>query len=461
MNLIRSMLLLTAVTWLGCATLALADEMPPTLHTPDKLQGADVSTPGVPAAPTKTPTDTPPVMDLTITPTGLWQRVRNDFGMPDLKNPQVQQQERWLLGHQDYLRNAVARSSLYLYYVMDEVEKRGMPSEIALLPFIESAYNPIAYSRAQASGIWQFIPSTGKRYGLEQNFWYDGRRDVIAATDAALDYLDKLYETFGNWDLALAAYNWGENSVARAIANNTARGRPADYLSLKMPQETRNYVPKLQAIKNIVADPERYGIDLADIPNRPYFATVTTNRHIDIQLAAKFAEVPVAEFMSLNPGYIRPVIRVSNEDETLLIPADKVGVFRANFEQRHDEPLVSWRTYTLKRDDRLSRVATKYGIGLVELKRINGISSRRKIGPGTTVLVPVKATDTAVDLPDLPAPPLPVFRRTRHHVSHHKGGIRTASTKKTNHKSIIDNKSTAALNSRKQAMLAESGHHAD
>lgn len=455
MTLIRLMLLLTAAAWWGCATLAQADEVP---NAPDKLQAADGgASAGTPAAPAKTPAVTLPVMDLTVAPAGLWQRVRNDFGLPDLRSPQVQQQERWLLGHPEYLRNAVARSSLYLYHIIDEVEKRGMPSEIALLPFIESAYNPIAYSRAHASGIWQFIPSTAKRYGLEQNFWYDGRRDVIAATDAALDYLEKLYETFGDWDLALAAYNWGENGVSRAIAKNEAKGLPTDYLSLKMPRETRYYVPKLQAIKNIVADPGRYGIDLTDIPNRPYFATVTTNRHIDVQLAAKFAQVPVQEFMSLNPGYTRPVIRVNNEDETLLLPADKVGVFRANFEQSHDEPLVSWRTYTLKRDDRLSRVAAKYGISLVELKRINGISSRRKIGPGMTVLVPVKATDAAVDLPDLPAPPPPVFRtyRTHHRASHHKGGVKTASTKKTAHKSIIENKPTAALNVRKQTMLAD------
>jgi len=447
------MLLLMAVAS-GCAVPAQAGEMP---GEPGKLQVADGGVSNAQTTPAQTTADTPPLMDLTVEPTDLWPRIRNDFGLPDLTGPLVEQQERWLVQHPDYLRNAVARSSRYLYHIIDEVEKRGMPSEIALLPFIESAYNPIAYSRAHASGIWQFIPSTAKLYGLEQNFWYDGRRDVIAATDAALNYLEKLYETFGSWNLALAAYNWGENGVARAIAKNEAKGLPTDYLSLKLPRETRDYVPKLQAIKNIIADPGRYGLDLENIPNRPYFATVTTNRHIDVRLAAKFAQVPVEEFMSLNPGYTRPVIRVNNEDETLLLPADKVDVFRANFEQSRDEPLVSWRTYTLKRDDRLSRVAAKYGIGLAELKRINGISSRRKIGPGMAVLVPVKGADAAVDLPDLPAPPPPVFRtyRTHHYANHHKNRAKAVNAAKNAHKSFTGKKSTVSMNSHKQLTLAD------
>jgi len=448
MSFLRSAALLTTAAWWGCAAPVLADDA---ANTPDKPRAAAVAASAAPPAQPATAASASPLTDLTVAPPELWQRIRNDFGLPDLTGPLVRQQEQWLLRHPDYLRNAIARSSRYLYHVVDAVEQRGMPSEIALLPFVESAYNPTAYSRAHASGIWQFIPSTAKLYGLEQNFWYDGRRDVVAATDAALDYLEKLYEMFGSWNLALAAYNWGENGVTRAIAKNETKGLPTDYLSLKLPRETRDYVPKLQAIKNIIADPQRYGINLADIPNRPYFAAVTTDRHIDVRLAAKFAQVPVEEFVSLNPAYTRPVIRVDGE-ETLLLPADKVDIFRANFEQHQDAPLVSWSTYTLKRGDRLNRVAAKHGISLAQLKRINGISSRHRIGPGMTVLVPVTAADADVELPDLPAPPPPVFktRRVRHHASHHHNGTKTGSKMSTAAKPVA-----AAGRLKKSVVLAQ------
>ena len=188
-------------------------------------------------------------------PADLWQRIRGGFQMANLQGPLVQEWEQWYSTRPDYVGRMIDRSSHFLYHVIEEVERRGMPTEIALLPMIESAYNPKAYSRSHASGMWQFIPSTGKDYGLRQNFWYDGRRDPIAATGAALDYLEKLYGMFGNWELALAAYNWGEGAVGRAIARNQAKGLPTDYESLTMPPETRNYVPKLQAVKNIVANP--------------------------------------------------------------------------------------------------------------------------------------------------------------------------------------------------------------
>ena len=282
---------------------------------PDDIPSVQVA-PGESNAPQLRPT-----VDLTMAPANLWDRIRKGFGLNDVNSPLVQQQIEWFASHPDYIRRTVERSSRYLHYIVEEVQKRGMPTEIALLPVIESAFNPVAYSRAHASGIWQFIPSTGKLYGLQQNFWYDGRRDVMAATNAALDYLEKLYDMFGSWDLALAAYNWGEGAVSRAIAKNTARGLPGDYQSLTMPSETRYYVPRLQAVKSIVANPAQYGLTLAEIPNRPYFATVTTSRHIDMRLAAKLADTPLEEFMSLNPGYSRPVIRASGE-QTLLVPVE-------------------------------------------------------------------------------------------------------------------------------------------
>ncbi len=301
----------------------------------------------------------------------------------------------------------VERSSSFLYHVVEEVERRKMPTEIALLPMIESAYNPQAYSRSHASGMWQFIPSTGKTYGLRQNFWYDGRRDVLAATDAALDYLEKLHNQFGDWTLALAAYNWGEGAVSRAVARNQARGLPTDYESLAMPLETRKYVPKLQAVKNIIANPGQFGIVLTNVPNQPYFATVTAHRHIDVQLAASLAEMSLEEFRFLNPAHNKPVIK-ANGSETIVLPIEKVAVFQNNLET-HSQPLVSWQAYTMKRSDQPEKIASKHGMTLAQLKEANGIPGNKKIVAGQTLLVPLR-DNADPHLPDLPAPKLAASR---------------------------------------------------
>jgi membrane-bound lytic murein transglycosylase D len=361
----------------------------------------------LPAANAEPAARAPALMDLTTAPTSLWERIRTGFGLPDISSPLVREQEEWFAKRPDYIARTVTRSSRYLYYIVEQVEKRGMPSEIALLPIIESAYNPVAYSRAHASGIWQFIPSTGKLYGLQQNFWYDGRRDVTAATNAALDYLEKLYEQFGSWDLALAAYNWGEGAVSRAIAKNMAKGLATDYRSLNMPAETRYYMPKLQAVKNIVANPAQFGIDLAEVPNQPYFVAVTTTKHIDVKLAAKFADMPVDEFLSLNPGNSRPVIKADGE-RVLLFPAEKADMFRANLES-HDAPLVSWQAYKLKAGETMDRVAARYGISVAQLKQVNGIAPKRSVASGATLLVP-SGGSASPNLPDLPAPKVTVAK---------------------------------------------------
>ena len=221
-----------------------------------------------------------------------------------------------------------------------------MPMEVALLPMIESAYNPVAYSRSHASGIWQFIPSTGKDYGLRQNWWYDGRRDVIAATDAALDYLEKLYGMFGDWNLALASYNWGEGAVGRAIERNRAKGLPTDYESLTMPAETRNYMPKLIAVKNIISNPARYGLQIADMPNEPYFETVRVKRHIDVKVAAKLAEMPLEEFKFLNPGHNKPVIKPAKASASCCRSTKRLCSSATS--TSNDKPLVSWQAVTLR-----------------------------------------------------------------------------------------------------------------
>ena len=354
-------------------------------------------------------------------PNDVWVRVRAGFRMTNLNGPLVQQWEQYYSTRPDYVARMVERGSHFLFHIVEEIERRRMPAEIALLPMIESAYNPQAYSRAHASGMWQFIPSTGKHVGLQQNFWYDGRRDVLAATSAALDYLEKLYGMFNDWNLALAAYNWGEGAVSRAMARNQAKGLPSDYESLTMPAETRNYLPKLQAVKNIIASPEQYGIKLAEVPNRPYFATVTTPRHIDVKVAASLAEISIEEFKFLNPAHNKPVIRADGS-ETIVLPVDKVMVFRRNL-TAHEKPLVSWQAYTVKRSDKPEAIAAKHGMSVAQLKSANNIPANKRIVAGQTLMVPLKGTAEPY-LPDLPAPKVTVARAKKAKCHQTRNGVR-------------------------------------
>lgn len=316
----------------------------------------------------------------------LWERVRTGFALGEMDTPLVQEHENWYANRPDYMARMIERSQRYLYYIVEEVEKRGMPLEVALLPMIESAFNPKAYSRAHASGIWQFIPSTGKNFGLQQNWWYDGRRDIMAATGAALDYLQKLQGMFGSWELALAAYNWGEGNMQRAVSRNEAAGLPTDFLSLRMPLETRNYLPKLLAVKHIISNPQAFGLELASIPNQPYFTKVATGKRIDMALAARLAETSAAELASLNPGHNRPVIN-NKVSDSLLLPADKADIFANNLES-YAKPLVSWQSYKLGRGEKLDAVARRFSISVSHLKEVNGIGGHRKLAGGT-LLVPL------------------------------------------------------------------------
>jgi membrane-bound lytic murein transglycosylase D len=326
----------------------------------------------------------------------LWERIQAGFTMKEVESSLVARHEAWYLNRPEYVQRMIERSRLYLYFVVEELEKRGMPTEIALLPMIESAYNPQAYSRMRAAGMWQFISSTGKKYGLQQNFWYDGRRDVLAATYAALDYLQFLHDEFGNWELALAAYNCGEHGVERAVARNRARHKPADYFSLKLPRETRNYLPKLQAVKNIISNPEMLGFQLDPVPNQPYFTVVEAPGHMDVVKAAQLADMPVEEFRSLNPAYSRPVI-IHAAARQILLPIDKVDEFNANLEQ-NAEPLVTWQTYTLKKGETLEKVAARFNIGVDRLKEVNGLSVRKQVQPGQMLLVPLEGEDAETNL---------------------------------------------------------------
>jgi len=353
-----------------------------------------------------TPVATAPVKvepQVKVPPKDVWERVRNGYTMKPMDTELVRHWENFYSAKPEYFSRMVNRSSHYLFHITEEVERRKMPTEVALLPMIESAYNPQAYSKAHASGLWQFIPSTGRLYGLHQNWWYDGRRDVIAATNAALDYLEKLYAMFGDWELALASYNWGEGAVSRAIARNQAKGLPTDYASLTMPAETRNYLPKLIAVKNIIADPARFGVKLVSIPNEPYFEVISVKRHIDLKLAAKFADMPLDEFRFLNPAHNKPVIK-SDGSETIVLPRNRVAIFRANLENS-DKPLVSWQAHTVKAGEKPEKIAANYGMSVNELKQVNNITTSNMFRTGLPLLVPVKEGATP-NLPDLPATPV-------------------------------------------------------
>jgi membrane-bound lytic murein transglycosylase D len=316
----------------------------------------------------------------------LWARIRRGFKMPDLAGDLVRNREQWYATRPDYVQRMTERGSRYLFHIVEEVERRNMPTELALLPFIESAFNPQAMSVAKASGMWQFIPSTGRDYDLTQNIFRDERRDVLASTRAALDYLNRLYGMFGDWHLALAAYNWGEGSVSRAIARNRKAGKPTDYESLRMPAETRYYVPKLQAVKNIIAQPEAFGLTLPQVANHPYFLTVPIQRDIDVALAARLAEVEVDEFKTLNPSLNRPVILAAGTPQ-LLLPYDNASLFVRNLEN-HKGPLASWTAWVVPKTMRPAEAAKRVGMSEDDLRDVNRIPVRMLVRAGSTLLVP-------------------------------------------------------------------------
>ena len=319
----------------------------------------------------------------------LWQRIYSRFEIKDENNSRSKKYEDWYSARPEYVERMMDRSQKYLFYVVGEVEKRGMPSEIALLPMIESAYNPIANSRSKAVGIWQFIPSTGRLYGLKQDWWQDKRRNVVDATNAALDYLQKLHALFGTWDLALAAYNAGEGTVSRAIARNKAKGLPTDYAHLKLPAETKDYVPKLQAIKNIVSNPNHYGLYIDPIPNKPYFTYVDAPAVIDADLAANLAEISYDEFLLLNSEHRRPLIRTNEKTQQLILPISSADTFIKNLSQ-NEKPLVSWNIYQPKRNEKIKAIANKFDMEESDLIKANDLNPQKIIKPSTIILVAKK-----------------------------------------------------------------------
>ena len=319
-------------------------------------------------------------------PKELWDRIRRGFAMPDLQDQLVTDREQWYSSRPDYIQRMTERSSKYLFHIVEELERRNMPTELALLPFIESAFNPQAVSSAKAAGMWQFMPATGKYFDLKQNAFKDDRRDVLASTRAALDYLQKLHGMFGDWHLALAAYNWGEGSVGRAIARNKKAGLGTGYLDLNMPAETRMYVPKLQAVKNIVANPQSFRAELPMIANHAYFQQVQLSRDIDVVLAARLADVRIEDFKALNPSAHRPVIIASSTPQ-ILLPWDNALVFQRNFEGYSKGQYASWTAWTAPSTLSVTEAARRVGMSENDLRSVNNIPPRMLIKAGSTLLV--------------------------------------------------------------------------
>ncbi|VWX63601.1 Lytic transglycosylase [Burkholderiales bacterium 8X] len=391
MKLIVAAFLAGSLLLAGCASTTTGKDA-----TPSAGIGAAGSAPAGAAAPvypdgSLTPITTGETRSRAVTtlapPVDMWDRIRRGFKMQDLDSELVRDREQWYASRPDYIQRMTERSSRYIFYIVEELERRDMPTELALLPYIESAFNPQAVSSAKAAGMWQFMPATGSDFDLKQNIFRDDRRDVVASTRAALDYLQKLYNMFGDWHLALAAYNWGEGSVGRAIAKNQRAGLPTGYTDLGMPNETRYYVPKLQAVKNIVAHPERFNADLPVIANHPYFQTVTLQRDLDVALAAKLADIKLEDFRALNPSAHKPVLLAAGTPE-ILLPWDNAAVFKRNFEAYSQGQYASWTAWTVPSTMTVADAALRSGMSEADLRAINNVPPRMLIKAGSTLIVP-------------------------------------------------------------------------
>ncbi|WP_430407628.1 transglycosylase SLT domain-containing protein [Hydrogenophaga sp.] len=319
-------------------------------------------------------------------PSDLWDRIRRGFAMPDLQGELVRDREQWYATRPDYIQRMTERSSRYLFHIVEEIERRNMPMELALLPFIESAFNPQAVSSAKAAGMWQFMPATGESFDLRQNVFRDDRRDVLASTRAALDYLQQLHGRFGDWHLALAAYNWGQGNVNRAITRNQRLGMPTSYTDLTMPAETRQYVPKLQAVKNIIARPEAYNATLPLIGNHPFFDTVTLQRDMDVAVISRLAGISEADFRVLNPSLKQPMVMAAGTPN-ILLPWDNAVIFEDNL-SKHTGPLASWTAWVVPTTMSVAQAASRVGMSESELRSVNNIPPRMQVRAGSSLLVP-------------------------------------------------------------------------
>ncbi|MEH6812707.1 MAG: LysM peptidoglycan-binding domain-containing protein [Motiliproteus sp.] len=318
----------------------------------------------------------------------LWQLSRENFSLDlDSNDPRVEAQLQWYVKHPRYISRVIDRAERYYYYVLHQVIDKGMPAELALLPIVESAYDPFAYSHGRAAGPWQFIPGTAKYFGLKKTWWYDGRRDIQASTQAALTYLKQLNKRFdGDWLLALAAYNAGGGNVSKAIRKNRKRNRAIDFYSLKLPKETSAYVPKLIALAKIFKNPQNYGIQLKPLANRPYFAAIDTGSQIDLAQAAELAKIPIDELYLLNPGFNQWATDPQGPHQ-LLIPEQQAKQFKEALAKLPKEQRVSWKRYKIRSGDSLIAIAKKHKTTVQSLRTANSLNSN-KIRAGHVLLIP-------------------------------------------------------------------------
>ena len=363
----------------GCANLA---EPPSAELEKEKEVKAPVAL--SPVTPGSVSRDGVATLDL---PNDLWERIRKGYQMPNLETDLVNDRTQWYASKPEYLQRMSERSSKYLFHIVEEIEARKMPTELALLPFIESAFNPQAVSSARASGMWQFMPATGKSFDLKQNAFRDDRRDVQASTRAALDYLERLHKMFGDWHLALAAYNWGEGNVGKAIARNKRAGLPTGYTDLNMPMETRMYIPKFQAMKNIVGKPTSYSVVLPSIPNHPYFQSVPLPRDMDVSVAAKLADISEQDFKALNPSAHRPVLLAAGTS-TILLPWDNAEVFQRNYEASSLARMATWTAWIAPSTMKVADAAKRVNMSEADFRAVNNIPPRMIIKAGSALLVP-------------------------------------------------------------------------
>lgn len=332
--------------------------------------------------------------ELTADAGNLWERVRAGFKLDlSLDNDRIAAQRNWYAQHQAHLDRVALRASRYLYHTVTEAEQRGVPTELALLPVIESAYDPFAFSRARAAGMWQFIPGTGKIFGLKQNWWFDGRRDVLESTRAAYDFLSQLQTRFGSWELALAAYNAGPGAVQRAINRNIAEGLPTDFWSLRLPSETMSYVPRFLAMAQLIKSPESFGVTLRPVLDQPYFRVVGTNGQIDLSAAASLAGVSLKELYQLNPGFSRWATDPEGPHR-LLIPASLPADFEQQIAALPAPEQVTTERYTVKKGDTLFKLAKRFGLTPADLKRMNSLKGNT-LKNGSTLVVSRARTGNA------------------------------------------------------------------
>ena len=321
-------------------------------------------------------------------PESIWSRLFAGYGLDPVSNSRIDKEYAWYSKHPEYIELVQKRAELYLHFILEEAEKRQMPTEMVLLPIVESAFEPFAYSHGRAAGLWQFIPSTGKYYGLDQDWWYDGRRDVIASTHAALDYLTALSKRFdGDWELALASYNAGAGNVRKAIRRNKHKNKPTDFWSLDLPRETQNYVPRLIAISRIFKDADKLGISLHDIPNAPRLAIIDIDSQIDLAKAAKMAGLTIEEIYKLNPGFNRWATS-PDRSHHLVLPLENQQAFEQQLASMDKNELVQWQRYKIRKGDSLITIAQKHNTTVNIIKDINQLSNSR-IRAGKHLLIPV------------------------------------------------------------------------